>query len=159
MIINITRVTKDNVMEAAFYATCYKHFSIDKAAALKSEHSPIRCLLYWIDFIDVPQRVVNHLTRHKIGVEWFVRTSRPDRTDKEVDLRDMSCLINAQALITMSRTRLCNKAWHETEDAWAKVKEEMMLVDPVMATAMVPNCEYRGECKEMVSCRKKVVCD
>lgn len=155
MKITIERMTTDDAMHRAFSATCDMRVVIDKAKALRSEHSPIRCLWYWIEFEQIPQRVVNHLTRHKHGVEWFVETSRPDRAKEPTALRDMACMINAQALINISRTRLCNKAWHETLEVWEKVKAVMWYEDPLMSEAMVPNCVYRGSCTEINPCHNE----
>ena len=152
MKITIGRLTTDEAMQRAFSATVGRRVEIDKGKALRSEHSPIRCLWYWIEFEDIPQRIVNHLTRHKAGVEWFVETSRPDRTKVKPGLRNMACMINAQALINISRTRLCNKAWHETREVWEDVRHEMRDVDAVMEDAMVPNCTYRGKCPETQPC-------
>lgn len=152
MKVTVEQVTPDDLMYRAFGATVGKDVAPDKFKALRAEHSPIRCLWYWVQFSEVPQRVVNHLTRHKHGVEWFVATSRPDRVAEQPDARDMACMINAQALINISRKRLCNKAWPETREVWFMVRDAMNLGDPDMAAAMVPDCCYRGECCEMQSC-------
>lgn len=65
---------------------------------------------------------------------------------------DMAASVNAQALINISRKRLCGKASKETREAWRAVKKEMEKVDPVMASVMVPECVYRGFCPERKSC-------
>lgn len=61
-------------------------------------------------------------------------------------------MANAQALINISRKRLCNKASKETREAWEKAKEAVGKVDPVMADKMVRNCVYRGFCPELECC-------
>lgn len=154
MQIRIERITDDDTMNRAFGATVGRGVTVNKSAALHSEHSPIRCLWYWIEFSGIPQRVVNHLTRHKHGVEWFVATSRPDRISIQPDMRDMACMINAQALISISRKRLCLKAWCETVETWEAVRDEMLEIDPDMAAAMRADCMYRGRCHEMQPCRR-----
>lgn len=63
----------------------------------------------------------------------------------------MDMTANAQALINISRKRLCNCASKETREAWKQVKEEVRKVDPVMADKMVPECIYRGFCPEFMS--------
>ena len=73
-----------------------------KKKMLNAEHSPIRALTFLVQCEDIPYYVHTHLVRHKIGVEWFVGTSREDRTGvkredrKQTDLINMSFLINAQ---------------------------------------------------------------
>ena len=62
------------------------------------------------------------------------------------------CEANAQALIFISRRRLCNQASPETRAAWQEVKEQVSAVDPVLGSVMVPECIYRGFCPEFHSC-------
>lgn len=131
-----------------------------KAAILRTEHSPIRNLVYEITMTDVPYYVAMHLVRHKFGVEWFVTTSREDRAGNTISRHDLPqdalvgvrCVANAQALISISRKRLCSAAHLETRRLWHKVAREMSEVDKIMADAMVPECVYRGYCPEMHSC-------
>ena len=65
---------------------------------------------------------------------------------------DHECEANAQALINISRKRLCRKASKETQDAWWEVRRKIQEVDPIMAEAMVCECVYRGFCPEFSSC-------
>ena len=68
-------------------------------------------------------------------------------------VNDMDMTANVQALINISRKRLCNCASPETRKAWQQVKEEIRKIDPVLADKMVPECLYRGFCPEwMNSC-------
>ena len=60
-------------------------------------------------------------------------------------LVEHECEADAQALINISRKRLCNQASPETREAWK-------LHDPVLASVCVPECIYRGTCVEMHSC-------
>ena len=62
---------------------------------------------------------------------------------------DMSA--NAQALINISRKRLCSCASADTREAWKQVKAAIAKVDPVLADKMVPECIYRGFCPEFLS--------
>lgn len=57
---------------------------------------------------------------------------------------------NAQALINISRKRLCNCASKETREAWEQVKAKVAEVDPILAEKMVPECLYRGFCPEFM---------
>jgi hypothetical protein len=61
------------------------------------------------------------------------------------------CEANAQALINISRKRLCGTAATETRQAWLEVKAKVQEVDPVLASVMVPECIYRGFCPEFKS--------
>ena len=135
-----------------------------KAKMLLAEHSPIRLLEFDWSWLDIRQWVTAHLVRHHEGCEKFVHTQRGDRRsildEYNVESRDelpqgalnsMDMTANAQALINISRKRLCNCASRETREAWKQVKEAIREVDPVMASKMVPECIYRGFCPEFMS--------
>ena len=66
-------------------------------------------------------------------------------------LNDMDMSANAQALINISRKRLCSCAAAETREAWKQVKAAIREVDPVLADKMVPECIYRGFCPEFMN--------
>lgn len=135
-----------------------------KGKMLLAEHSPIRLLEFDWSWGNIRQWVTAHLVRHHEGCEKFVHSQRGDRRkileDYGVETRDdlpqgalndMDMTANAQALINISRKRLCNCASKETREAWLKVKEAIAEVDPVMASKMVPECIYRGFCPEFLS--------
>ena len=135
-----------------------------KAKMLLAEHSPIRLLEFDWSWGDIKQWVTAHLVRHHEGCEKFVHTQRGDRRaileEYNVETRDelpqgalnsMDMTANAQALINISRKRLCNCASKETREAWTQVKEAIAEVDPVMASKMVPECIYRGFCPEFMN--------
>lgn len=135
-----------------------------KAKMLLAEHSPIRLLEYDWSWGEIKQWVTAHLVRHHEGCEKFVHTQRGDRRkileDYGVETRDelpqgalndMDMTANAQALINISRKRLCNCASKETKEAWTQVKEAIAEVDPVLASKMVPECLYRGFCPEFMN--------
>jgi hypothetical protein len=96
--------------------------------------------------------------RHKIGIEHFVKSQRTDRTgiDRQVleqgALVSHECEANAQALITISRKRLCSCASPETRQAWQLVKDKVAECEPELAKCMVRECVYRGFCPEMFGC-------
>jgi len=124
---------------------------------LHAEHTPIRSLEFEITFIDIPYWVTAHLDRHHVGVQPFQRTQRSDAMnpvsydrrkapqDAPVTFR-MVC--NTQALINISRKRLCRLAAHETQDAWSLVyywflnNPDLYLTE--IALVMYPDCQYRG---------------
>lgn len=137
-----------------------------KRKILMAEHSPIRCLQFRIRLV-IPSWVSVHLVRHKIGVDPFVTTQRDDRTDKLVSREEMpqgtpvthDMLINAQALINISRKRLCYLASPKTTQAWLAVKRLLQEVgETEVADLMVPECVYRGFCPEMSRCKSNYVC-
>lgn len=133
-----------------------------KAKILLAEHSPIRLLEFDWTWEDIKQWVTVHLVRHHEGCEKFVHTQRVDRNPllKGLNrdelpqglLNEMDMTANAQALINISRKRLCNCASPETREAWKAVIEKVKQVDPIMAEKCVPECVYRGFCPEFDRC-------
>ena len=132
--------------------------SLWKRRMLLCEHSPIRHLMVSHKWKNLKYWVSVHLTRHKYGIEHWVRTQRTDRTN--VDRNDLpqgalvehEILVNAQALINISRKRLCNLASPETRKAWYELKGKIQEKEPELAAVMVADCIYRGYCYEFKSC-------
>jgi hypothetical protein len=125
---------------------------------LLSEHSPIRVATYRI-VMTVPYWVSVHFCRHKIGVEHFVTSRREDITGEkrsDQDLVNHEMIINAQALITMARKRLCGKASDETKKVMMLIKESVFKIDRPLFRSMNPDCVYRGQCNEMTPCGSKL---
>lgn len=130
-----------------------------KRKLLMSEHSPIRRIkIYW-RWKDLKYWVSVHIVRHKIGIEHWVTTQRTDRTGVNRDESPQGSCVNhaceadAQALINISRRRLCYCASEETREAWQEVKDRVALVEPEIAGVMVKECVYRnGLCPEFKSC-------
>ena len=122
----------------------------------KCEHSPIRTRMFSIEMYNIPTFVSVHLVRHKIGVEHFVKSNRDDRGGNGEENRytpaNHLMFINAQALINISRKRLCLKAHRETQAVMLKIKQGVELCDPDLAKYMVKECEYRNGCHELKSC-------
>jgi len=129
-----------------------------KRQILLAEHSPIRTIVFNWKWVDLPYWVSVHLVRHKISIEHFVSTQRSDRTGvKREDLPQGAlvqhrCEANAQAIISISRKRLCKQASKETTEAWKAVVEEIRMVQPEVASCCVPECIYRGFCPELKPC-------
>lgn len=129
-----------------------------KKTILLAEHSPIRKIrVSWL-WIKLKSWVSVHFVRHKNGIEHWVSTQRSDRTgvNRDKSTQDTpvlhECEANAQALIFISRRRLCNQASPETRAAWNEVKEKVASVDPILGSVMVPECIYRGFCPEFHPC-------
>ena len=129
-----------------------------KRRMLLCEHSPIRHLMVSYKWKNLLYWVSVHLTRHKYGIEHWVRTQRTDRTniDRNVlpqgSFVEHEILANAQALINISRKRLCNCASLETQQVWKELRTKIMEKEPELALSMVPDCIYRGYCYEFKSC-------
>ena len=135
-----------------------------KAKILLAEHSPIRLLEYEWTWKNIQQWVTTHLVRHHEGCEKFVHSQRGDRRaileEYNVNsrdelpqgaLNDMDMTANAQALINISRKRLCSCASRETREAWQQVKAKIAEKDPILASKMVPECLYRGFWPEWIN--------
>lgn len=130
-----------------------------KRNLLLSEHSPIRKLKISWRWIGIKYWVSVHICRHFMGIVHFVSTQRTDRTSVNRDQLEQSNLVNhecdanAQALINISRRRLCNCASPETREAWKLVKLKVSKIEPELSKCMVKECVYRnGFCPEMFSC-------
>jgi hypothetical protein len=129
-----------------------------KRRLILSEHSPIRKLKINWKWSDLKYWVSVHLVRHKYGIEHFVSTQRSDRTNTDRDSLPQDSLVmheceaNAQAMINISRKRLCNCASKETKEAWKGVLESIKETEPELYSACVKDCVYRGHCYEFMSC-------
>lgn len=129
-----------------------------KRRMLLCEHSPIRQLLIKCKWYGLKSWVSVHFVRHKFGIEHWVRTQRTDRTQVDRDELPQGNLVehefeaNAQAMISISRKRLCNQASKETREAWKTVLESVKEDQPELYKACVPDCIYRGWCYEFKSC-------
>ena len=130
-----------------------------KKKIIKAEHSPLRCLMFNIDFYDIPYYVSVHLVRH-VHAQPFVSTSRPDidghqpprEYQKKTDLVNMRLFLNAQEIINISKVRLCTRAEKETRIIWFEVINQLRKIEPELANACRPQCFYRGFCPEFESC-------
>ena len=129
-----------------------------KKRILLAEHSPIRKLSFNWKWQDLPYWVSVHFVRHKFGIEHFVSTQRSDRTgeDRTAKTQDApvahECFANAQAMMFVSRRRLCGQASAETRAAWRLVVDELAKTEPELASCCVPECVYRGFCPEFKPC-------
>ena len=165
MKIEITKVTSwKDVLNAARFTQRKQPLDKEPSIAfkkniIKAEHSPLRCLMFNIDFYDIPNYVSVHLVRH-VHAQPFVSTSRPDidgkqiprEEQKKIDPVNMRLFLNAQEIIAISRARLCTKAEKETRRIWGEVVSQLRDIEPELANACVPSCFYRGHCPEIKSC-------
>ena len=129
-----------------------------KRRMLLAEHSPIRKLKIEAKFENVLSWVSVHLVRHKYGIEHFVSTRRSDRIGTNRNKLTQDTLVdheieaNAQAIINISRKRLCNQASKETREAWKLFLKELEKDEPELVLVCQPECLYRGFCPEIYSC-------
>jgi len=160
MKITVKKITDISLMRKACSFTIGHESKAGLAKMYRSEHSPIRTQLFWIEMEDIPSFVSTHFVRHKIGVEHFVLSKRDDRGgegDEKVNrntLINHAMLINAQALINMARKRLCNLSHKKTQKVMNEIRKKIKEVDQDMSDYMVRECDYRnGYCPEIKSCR------
>jgi len=130
-----------------------------KRRMLLCEHSPIRKLIVKWKWSNLLWWVQTHFTRHHVGVEWHVSTSRTDRTGidrteegSQSNLISVEGEANAQAIINISRKRLCMAASKETREAWLAFLAKLKRYEPELVSISVPDCIYRGHCYEYMSC-------
>ena len=103
---------------------------------LLCEHSPIRRGSISWKFEEIPYCISTHFVRHHEGVEKWVGTSRADRTEikdrsqrTQMDMVPMEMEANIQALINISRKRLCTSADPLTRKYWKAVLEAIKEYD------------------------------
>jgi hypothetical protein len=129
-----------------------------KRQILLAEHSPIRLLKVRGRWSNLKYWVSVPLFRHWLGIVHFVTTQRTDRTGLNRDMKTQNAgvnhefEVNAQALINISRKRLCAKASQETREAWVAFLGELAPRELMLVTVCVPECVYRGFCPEFKSC-------
>lgn len=156
MEITVKKLTDETLMRRACEMTFRGKSKVSLEKMYKAEHSPIRTQMFWIEFHDIPTFASVHLVRHKIGVEHFVLSNREDRGGDPFADRwtpvSHGMFINAQALINMSRKRLCKKAHPYVQKVMSDLRDEIAKVDPALAKCMVKECDYRGRCHELKPC-------
>ena len=131
-----------------------------KIRMLMAEHSPIRLLKIKNKWGNLKSWISTHYVRHKYGIEHFVRTQRSDRTDivdrgklPQENPVEHEFEANPQAIINISRKRLCNQAAKETKDVWKLFLEENVKKElPELEEVCVKECVYRGFCPELYPC-------
>ena len=156
---NTWQEVKDSTMNTIGKTTGKYPDSAWKLKLIRSEHSPIRRIKFYWRWKDLKYWVSVHFVRHKIGIEHWINTQRTDRTGVNRDDLPQNAPVNhaseadAQALINISRRRLCYCASPETREAWQEVKNKVSEVELELGKSMVKECVYRnGYCPEFKSC-------
>lgn len=159
MRISVEKLTTVDLARRACQFTIHSHADsmISLGKLYRCEHSPMRTQMFWVEMKGIPNFVSVHFVRHKIGVEHYVQTMRNDRGAGEVANRltptNHAMFINAAALVSMARKRLCTKAHTETRAVMDAIRAEVAEVDRDLADYMVPECVYRGNvCHELKPC-------
>lgn len=126
---------------------------------LISEHSPIRLGRIKWSWDGIKSWISVHFARHWLGWDKWVSTQRTDRTGYDRDsarqdaLVDMDIEANPQALINVSRYRLCEQASVETREYAEDLKREIKNAgQEELSNVLVPNCIYRAGCPEFQYC-------
>lgn len=126
---------------------------------LISEHSPIRLGRIKWSWDGIKSWVSVHFARHWLGWDKWVSTQRTDRTGINRDecrqdaLVDMDVEANPQALINVSRYRLCRQSADETRKEMEGLKIEIKKEgEKELSDVLVPNCIYRAGCPEFHCC-------
>lgn len=126
---------------------------------LISEHSPIRLARIKWSWDGIKSWISVHFARHWLGWEKWVSTQRTDRTGVNRDKSpqdtpiNMDVEANAQALINVSRYRLCKQASKETREYMMDLKSSIKENgQKEISNVMVPNCIYRMGCPEFKCC-------
>jgi hypothetical protein len=129
-----------------------------KTRILRAEHSPIRIIHLRWRWIDIPYWVSVHFVRHHVGIEHFVRSQRTDRTgvprDKLPQNAEVTheCIANLQAMLSISKARLCSQASATTAEAWQMVLDAYHGEQPELVELCKPTCELYGVCTEFNPC-------
>lgn len=120
-------------------------------------HSPIRLMRYWVEFHGIPAFVSTHLVRHKHGVEHFVQSLRDDRGGNGSEDRNTPVIhgmdINADAIIAISKKRLCYASHVRTVAVWSRLRKSLQNDEPSLAYHMAPACAWLGYCPEPRECK------
>ena len=129
-----------------------------KRKILRSEHSPIRTLMFTIR-MEIPYWVSVHFCRHKYGVEHYVKSQRNDRqSDYDRTKAPQDAMVqhvmdvNAQELIQMARMRLCFQAAKETQEVMILICDAVVEACPEFSESFMPKCMAYGQCNEFKSC-------
>ena len=128
-----------------------------KNKILRSEHSPIRTLMFTIKMNNIPYCNSVHFVRHKFGVEHYVQSQRKE-IDRGAARQDSPVThimdINMQELIFMAHKRLCQKADPVTREIMKAICKEIEdRESETYCGFLVPACGYNERnCREFKPC-------
>ena len=149
----VTQITDKGVVNKAASFVTGNAIKVGIRKWLASEHSPIRDWIFKIELFGIPSFVATHLKTHNRDVVNQVTEShRADyakKYNKDVSedrnaLVNHTMTLNAQALITITKARICTSASVETQKVWREVRKQVAEIAPEMAEFMVVECVYRN---------------
>ena len=158
MNVKVTRLTSKELVDRVTSYTVHREVHPNYRKLLHAGHSVIRADLYLIELNDVPIEQRDHLTRHKVGIEFWCQTHRDDRTGETPMTvtyetpTNMAVICNAETLMNLAHKRLCFMSHHKTVELVNMIKAEVAKINPDLADEMVPMCYYRKHCPELKSC-------
>lgn len=77
--ISVTKLTPESLMRRACEMTFLGTSQQSLASMYKSEHSPSRTQMFWVELKSIPLFVSTHLLRHHVGLIPYQLTCRDDR--------------------------------------------------------------------------------
>lgn len=77
--ISVEKLTNESLMRKACEMTFLGKSNQSLLSMYKSEHSPVRTQLFWVEFNHIPLFVSTHLLRHHVGSVPYQLTCRDDR--------------------------------------------------------------------------------
>lgn len=78
--VSVKKLTDETLMRQACEMTFLGTSKQSLSSIYKSEHSPVRTQLFWVEFKGIPLFVSAHLLRHHVGAVPYQLTCRDDRT-------------------------------------------------------------------------------
>lgn len=84
--VSVTKLTDEELMRQACESTFAGKSHVSLSSIYKSEHSPARTQMFWIELKNIPLFVSTHLIRHHVGSVPFQLTCRDDRKGGNPDL-------------------------------------------------------------------------
>lgn len=129
-----------------------------KRKILRSEHSPIRTLMFTLR-MELPYWMAMHFRTHKVGVEHYISSQRNDRQDKydrekapQDEMVTHVMDINAAELMQMAQMRLCGATADGTREMMSLICEAVLVTNPEFEEFFKPKCLMRRGCNEFKPC-------
>lgn len=114
MKIKITKQTGIELMRAACNKTFRGNSKQTLLSMYKSEHSPCRTQMFWIEMENIPLFVSTHFIRHHVGSQPYALTMRTDRG--AVDFEDALDNIVGDIYANRDGDSIINKVWKLEEN-------------------------------------------
>lgn len=86
--VKVTKLTNEQVMRDACNMTFNGISHQSLLGIYKSEHSPVRTQIFWIELKNIPLFVSTHLLRHHVGSTPYQLTCRKDRQGANTHIAD-----------------------------------------------------------------------